>query len=343
MSGNGRASRPVTAGRFLRVLALGLAVAVLCVAAALAVGEPIDIGSVLSGGGSANDRFIFHELRVPRVLAAAAVGGALALSGAAFQALLRNPLAEPYLLGISGGGAFGAVLAIVTLGASLTAPMRGGAALAGCLLALGIVYLIATRGGALHPATLLLAGVVTNAFFLAGLSLVQFAASPTEAQAVLRWVMGGFTAPGPGELAMVAVLALGGAVVLVLQAGRLNLLSFGEETARHLGVDVARTRGIVFVVTSLVVAASVAVAGPIGFVGLFVPHAARFVVGNDQRVLLPASFLLGAGFLPLADALARTVLAPRELPVGVVTAVIGAPAFVLLLLRHRGRHGGMNG
>lgn len=336
-----RGSRPVTRARFVAVACAGLAVVALALVAAGLVGERVDLVGVFDGSAPARDAFILLDLRLPRVVAAAFVGGGLAAAGAAYQALLRNPLAEPYLLGVSGGGSFGAVLAIVAFGTgALSAPVRGVAALAGCVLALSVVYFIATRRGSVQPATLLLAGVVTNAFFLAGLSVVQFAASPTEAQAVLRWVMGGLTRPSAWELSLLASLTLLALGSLLVDARRLNLLAFGEETARSLGVDVARVRRRVFVVTSLSVAASVAVAGPIAFVGLFTPHAARFLVGNDHRVLMPASFCAGAAFLPLADALARVALAPRELPVGVVTALVGAPSFVFLLARHRARTGG---
>ncbi len=342
MSGATRRAAPVTRARFAAVVVIGALVAAVLVAAALAIGaERVDVLAVAGGGGTAIDRDIFLGIRVPRVVLGALVGGALAVCGVAFQALLRNPLAEPYLLGISGGGSFGAVIAIVVFGTHVAAPLlgRGAAAFAGCLVAMGVVYAIASRGGALRPATLLLAGVVTNSFFLAGLACVQVAATPTEAQAILRWVMGGIAVHDGSEVLALAVLVPAGAASLLLAARSLDLLAFGEESARHLGVDVEGVRRRVFLATSLLTAACVAVAGPIGFVGLFVPHAMRFVVGTDHRLLLPASFFAGAGFLALADALARTAFAPQELPVGIVTAVVGAPAFVLLLARQRALRG----
>jgi iron complex transport system permease protein len=335
-------ARPATAARFRRVLVLGTLGAALLAGAALLVGaERVDVAAVLGGGGTAVERDIFLSLRLPRVLAGALVGAALAVCGTVFQALLRNPLAEPYLLGISGGGSFGAVLAIVFFGAGAAAPVwaRTAAALAGCLLALAAVYTVAARGGALRPSTLLLAGVVANSFFLAGLACAQYAAAPTEAQAILRWVMGGLSTGGRGELWALAVVAPLGTLYLFSRARELDLLAFGEETARHLGVPVEAVRRRAFLVASLLTAACVAVSGPIGFVGLFVPHAARFLVGTDHRLLLPAAFLAGAAFLPLADALARTALAPREVPVGIVTALVGAPAFVVLLVRQRALRG----
>jgi iron complex transport system permease protein len=332
-------ARPATRARFVRVTATALALFVAAFVVAAAVGEEhVDVARVLRGEASEVESWIFRELRLPRVAAASLVGAALATAGVVFQALLRNALAEPYLLGLSGGGSFGAVLSIVALGshAASGAWGRTAAAFGGCLLAIGLVYAVASRGGGLRPSTLLLAGVVANAFFLAGLAAAQFAASPTEAQAILRWVMGGLAAPREGELVVLAVAVVPGVLAVFRLAPRLNLLAFDEETARHLGVDVTRLRRTLFVATSVLTAACVAVSGPIGFVGLFVPHAARFLVGSDHRVLLPASCLGGAAFLVLADALARTAFAPQELPVGIVTATIGAPAFVVLLARRRG-------
>lgn len=330
-------ARPVTRARFVRVTAAAAVVLAASFAVALALGaERIDLAAVLSGDATDVQRSIFFELRLPRVAAAALVGGALSVAGVAFQALLRNPLAEPYLLGLSGGGSFGTVLSIVALGSATAGAWgRTAAAFAGCLVAIAFVYAVASRGGGLRPSTLLLAGVVANAFFLAGLAAAQFAASPTEAQSILRWVMGGLSAPRAGELWVLAGVVPAGTIVVLALAPQLNLLAFDEETARHLGVDVTRLRRTLFVATSLLTAACVAVSGPIGFVGLFVPHAVRMIVGPDHRVLAPASCLAGAAFLVLADALARTAFAPQELPVGIVTAVVGAPAFVAILSRRR--------
>lgn len=333
-----RGARPATRARFVRVIAACALVFAAAFAAALACGaERVDLLALVRGDASETQRAIFFDLRLPRAAAASLVGGALAAAGVAFQALLRNPLAEPYLLGLSGGGSFGAVLSIVAFGTGAAAGpwARTASAFGGCLLAIALVYAVASRGGGLRPSTLLLAGVVANAFFLAGLAAAQFAASPTEAQAILRWVMGGLAAPREGELLVLSLAVPLGTAAIVGLAPRLNLLAFDEETARHMGVDVTRLRRALFVATSVLTAACVAVSGPIGFVGLFVPHAVRFVVGGDHRILAPASFLAGAAFLVLADALARVVVAPQELPVGIVTAMVGAPAFVALLSRRR--------
>lgn len=340
---SGRSPAVFTPARLTAVLLVGLCFAIGAILAGTLFGaESVSLFSVLDGSASQRERFILLELRLPRVLLAAVVGGWLALIGAVYQALLRNPLAEPYLLGISGGGAFGAVAAIVMLGDLLpnVPAVRGVAAFLGCMLALLAVYRLATRRRVLEPTTLLLAGVVANAFFLAGLACLQYLATPTEAQAILRWVMGGLGGQGVPELLLIGIATPPFAWLVLRHARSLDLLAFGEEGARHLGVNVERTRLELFLATSVMVALSVAVAGPIGFVGLFVPHAVRFVVGADHRVLLPVTFLAGMAFLALADAGARTALPQREVPVGIVTALIGAPAFVLVLLRLRRGEGG---
>jgi iron complex transport system permease protein len=340
---------PVTRARVVRTALLALAGALVACAAALLLGaEPVDVPAVLAGGGTDTERTILLSLRLPRVLAGALVGAALGASGVAFQALLRNPLAEPYLLGLAGGGSLGAVLAIVvgvpvaaalgiaSAGAGDFVPLRVLGALVGCLGSLGAVWTIASRGGALRPASLLLAGVVVNAFALAGLACAQFLANPHQAQSILRWLLGGLESAGSGETLALAVVVPLGIAGVASTAPALHALVFGEETAQFLGIDVLRTRRTAFLAASLLTAACVAVAGPVGFVGLVVPHGMRLLVGADPRLLLPAAVGAGAAFLPLADAAARTAFAPREMPVGVVTALLGAPAFLLLVLRRRG-------
>jgi len=307
---------------------------VAAVLAAALAGSLVVAALVGPAGGAEAPWGVVRDLRIPRAVLAALVGGALGVSGAAFQALLRNPLACPYLLGVSGGGAFGAVLAIL-LGlpaAFPRVPSLPFAAFAGCLGAIGLIHAVASRRGHLLAQDLLLAGVVANSFFLAAMAVLQYFATPHDASRILHWTLG---AVRPGEVpAWVAgVLVGGGTVALLLDAVRLNLLSVGDETAALLGVDVPRVRRRVFLAASVLVGAAVAVSGPIGFVGLFIPHAVRRVLGPDHRVLLPAAFLAGAAFLVLADTAARACLDPREVPVGLVTAVVGAPTFVFLLAR----------
>jgi iron complex transport system permease protein len=275
---------------------------------------------------------IIWSLRLPRVALGFVVGGVLAVSGAALQALVRNPLADPYLLGLSGGAGLGAVLALAAGIASAWA--LPAAAFAGALAAMVVVYRLAiVAGGALDSRILLLAGVVVGAFAGALLSGVLAVSEASQVKTATLWLMGGLGGVGwPGVLALAAYSApaLG---VLVGEARALNLLALGEEPAQHLGADVARTKRRVYVAASLLAAASVAAAGMIGFVGLVVPHAIRLLKGHDHRVLLPAAFVLGGTFLVLADTLARTVFSPVELPVGVVTAVVGVPIFAVLLRR----------
>ena len=279
---------------------------------------------------------ILLDLRLPRVALGLLVGAALAVSGTTFQALLRNPLADPYLLGLSGGAALGAVLVLVT-GATASAPLLlPAAAVAGALAAVVAVWRLAAGAGALPPTSLILAGVVVSSFCSA---LVMFLASvspagPRPGGALLAHGEPGLAA-ARGALP-VAVAVLAGVGALTFAGSRINALSLGEETAAHLGIDVPRTRALLFFAASLVTGAAVAAAGLVGFVGLVVPHALRTLVGADHRLLLPASALAGAAVLVLADTAARSVLPPAEIPVGVVTALFGAPFFLALLRRRRG-------
>jgi cobalamin transport system permease protein len=290
--------------------------------------DPGDAGRV--------DRDILFRARVPRVLLAAVVGGSLGASGAALQALLGNPLACPHLLGISGGAAVAGVVALVA-GADPVSPAVPLAAFAGALGAIAFVGLGARARGRTTPHAVLLVGVVFNALATAVLMLVNALTSYTQAQGVLFWIMGSLSTQSYGLVAAAAAYALVGLAWLVLNAQDLNLLAAGEEGAQQLGVDVERTRRSVFLAASLLVGAAVSMSGMIGFVGLIVPHLLRLVLGPDHRLLLPASFLGGAAFLVGADTIARTALAPVELPVGVVTALVGGPFFIHLLRRHLAR------
>lgn len=329
--------KALTARSFVRRLLLLALVAAGAAAVGLLFGaEPVSPSRVLAGDRGAV--FILVRLRVPRVLVALFVGGALAACGAAFQGLLRNPLASPFVLGVSGGGSLGAVLAIL-LGVStvgvfgIDLSTRPVFAFAGCFAALVAIWAIAQRRGHLVPQTLLLAGVVANAFFLSLLGYLNYLATPQQAQEILRWMMGGLYGQTLSGALLTGALTIGGAVWLTALGRDLNVLSLSEETARRLGVPVDRVRRRVFVLASLMTGAAVAVSGPIGFVGLFVPHGVRLVFGPDHRLLVPASYLAGGAFLALADTAARVLSAPAELPVGLVTAAVGAPCFILLLVR----------
>ncbi|MCK6557367.1 iron ABC transporter permease [Candidatus Binatia bacterium] len=327
----------LTPRRFVLVNVMLLALLAATLLGASAIGSVhIDVGRALFGPAADNvDRVILFDTRVPRVLLAAVVGAALATAGAALQGLLRNPLAEPHLIGVSGGAALGAVAAIVlggrgVYGATAVVPL---AAAAGALVSVAIIYRLAVVDGRLQPYVLLLAGVVYNAF--AG-ALIMFANSVADvyaAQGLLFWLMGSLATQSYGLVAVIGLYAGGGAAWLLGQARALNLLALGEEGALHLGVDVHRARRSVFVAAALLVGAVVSVTGMIGFVGLIVPHVMRLLLGADHRLLMPASLLAGAIFLVWADTAARTVLGVVELPVGVITALCGGPFFVYLLKR----------
>jgi iron complex transport system permease protein len=323
-----------------RALRLLLLLAVLAVALLLSVrigAVPLEVREVvaaLRGEGDPTSVAIVQRLRLPRAVLAALVGAALAASGATFQALLRNPLADPYVLGVSSGAAAGAVGAVV-LGWSLDAPWAvPAAAFAGALVAIAAVFHIAASvGRALDTRILLLAGVVAASFFNACILLVLTFADTESLRAAMFWMMGSFAGATWQGSGIFALYLVPGLAVLVGLSRSLNLMAVGEETAAYLGTRVERTKLLAYGTASLLAAASVAAAGSIGFVGLVVPHAVRFLWGNDYRFLIPASALFGAAFLVLVDAGARTAAAPTELPIGVVTAFLGVPFFVWLLRR----------
>jgi len=283
------------------------------------------------------DALIFWSARLPRVLFAIVVGAGLAAAGAVYQALLRNDLATPYTLGVSGGASFGALLAmrlspVLLIGAS--ALFVPGAAFLGAALAMLVVTLLARRAGAGDRThTLLLAGVTLILLFASGILIVQYLSDPHQAFSMLRWMMGGLDTSSlvlPAVLAAPIALAL---TVLAAHGRALNVMSIGDRTAIHLGVHAERTRLVCLSAASLIAALLVAYAGPVGFVGLVVPHALRRLVGPDHRVLLPAAALGGATFLLVCDTVARTVVSPLELPVGIVTSAVGGPFFLWVLMR----------
>lgn len=322
----------LTRARLSAVLAALAGLCVVSIGAATLIGPVAVDVSALWSGGAATDRTIVLWARLPRVLLAAVVGGALATAGTALQALLLNPLADPHVLGVSGGAAVAGIAALV-LGADPVSPLVPLAAFGGALGTIAFIYLAARAGGRATPHAVLLIGVVWNAVAAALIMLVNALASYVQAQGVLFWIMGALTTQSYGLVALAATYALLGLAWLCWYARDLNALTFGAEGAATLGVDVERTRRWVFVAAALLVAAAVSVSGIIGFVGLIVPHVLRLLFGADHRLLLPASFLGGAVFLVWADTVARTALGVAELPVGVVTALIGGPVFVALLRR----------
>jgi iron complex transport system permease protein len=286
------------------------------------------------GGGDPVARDIVVQLRMPRVLLGVLVGGGLAIAGATFQALLRNPLAEPYILGISGGASVGAVLVLAfgwVAAGSWALPL---AAFAGALVAIVLVFRVATATGrAMDVRVLLLAGVVVAAFFSACIAFILSISPARTVQSAVLWIMGSLAGATWRGVALTAAYTIPAVLLLIGLARPLNLMSIGEETAHHLGADVERVKRTALVVAALITASGVAVAGVIGFVGLVVPHAVRLLIGSDHRALLPLSFLAGAAFLTFADLAARLALSPTEIPIGVITAFIGVPFFLVLLRR----------
>jgi len=279
-------------------------------------------------------RDIVLQLRLPRTLLGVLVGGGLALAGATFQALLRNPLAEPYILGISGGASVGAV-SVLALGwvglGSWSLPL---AAFAGALLAIVLVFRVATATGrAIDVRVLLLAGVVVAAFFSACIAFILSISSARTVQSAVLWIMGSLANASWQSVLLATVYTVPAAIVLIGLARPLNLMAIGEETAHYLGANVEGVKRNALVIAALITAAGVAVAGVIGFVGLVVPHGIRLLIGSDHRVVLPLSFLGGAAFLTLADLIARLALEPIEIPIGVITAFVGVPIFLVLLRR----------
>jgi iron complex transport system permease protein len=286
-------------------------------------------------------RVILLHVRLPRVLLAFLVGGSLAAVGVALQALLRNPLADPFVIGISSGAALGAAVALL-FGVGLSAwslstlPV---CAFGGALVSLLIVYRISATHFGFSIYTLLLAGVVLNAIFSALIMFLTSVADPNRAFGMYAWLMGSLTGPDYPTLGILGLYLGIGLVLLATQAHSLNLLTLGEEAARSLGVEVERVKKLIFLAAALLTGAVVAFSGLIGFVGLIVPHAVRLALSADHRLLLPIAGLAGGIFLMIADTVARTLLSPSEIPVGVVTALVGGPVFLYLLMNHRVRFG----
>jgi len=278
------------------------------------------------------DYAILIGARLPRVLIGAAVGAVLAVAGVALQALVRNPLAEGGLLGISGGGALGAIVALIFLRESAIeiVPLF---AFGTALLSTVLVYRLSMVSGRLEPFTLLLVGVIFNAFWGAAIMLLNSVVDFYYTHSILFWLMGSFEAPTYREVELVGLLGLIGFAALMTRARDLNLLSLGDQAAAELGVEVDALRRLIFVATSVMIGAAVSVSGIISFVGLIVPHVLRLALGADHRLLLPASLLAGASFMVAADLIARIAIAPSELPVGAITALCGGPFFIYMLRR----------
>ncbi len=290
---------------------------------------------LLGGQGTANNRTIIIDIRLPRVLMAGLVGAALALAGAAMQGLFKNPMASPYILGLSSGGAFGASLAIV-IGVSFASGAFAVPAMAFvfCFLTLFLVYNISKVRGRTTVETLLLSGIAVGAFFSALVSFMKYL-SGDQLQTIVFWMMGGLWAADWTKVVVIIPFILAGAMMIFILSRDLNAMMIGEDHAVNLGVNTQMVTKVVLVAASLMTAAAVSVSGIIGFVGLIVPHIMRIFVGPDHRILLPTTLMVGAIFMIYMDTIARTIMAPEELPVGIITALLGAPFFLYLLRRRR--------
>ncbi len=276
---------------------------------------------------------ILFELRLPRILLAIIVGGGLSVAGVVFQALLRNPLAEPFILGVSSGGTLGAVLAI-SFGLGVSIISIPTFAFIGSLAVIIIVYFVSEKHGKLDPTTLLLTGIMVGAFFNAMILLVMVIRHH-EVRGAFLWLMGNLSSADMNSFLLVAPLVLIAILVIYLNSRKYNLIATGEESAQSLGVEVENFKRISYTLASLITGLVVSLSGIIGFVGLIVPHISRMLFGADHRILIPVSFLLGAILLVGVDTIARTLISPAEIPVGTVTAFIGAPIFIWLLKRRQ--------
>ena len=318
---------PVTPGRFAAVAgALGLLLAVSFIAGLCAGSTGLSAVASSEPGASR----ILWDLRLPRVILGALAGAGLCAAGASLQCVLRNPLADPFILGVSGGAAFGAVVAILFGGGEVSA---GAGAFAGALTTMLVVYRGAASGANIGPHGLLLTGVVINALMGAAITFLVLLADFTRSREAHLWLMGQMRNPSPADILLPAAGVLAGCAYLWSLSKPLNVIHLGEDEAASMGVDAAELSIRVFVATSLVTAAIVSLAGPIGFVGFLVPHIVRTLLGADMRLLLPASALAGASFVVLADAFGRSAMSPNEIPVGIITALCGAPVFLWLLRR----------
>lgn len=327
--------------RCARLLVALLVVLIAVFAFSLVTGAiPISLPDILTASATELERTVFVEIRSPRVVLAGFVGATLALSGAALQGLFRNPLADPGLIGVSSGAALGAISMIVlgstlTLANWLTPYLMPVAAVAGAGLVTFFLYAFANRYGQFSIVTMLLVGIAINALATVGIGAFEYLSDDTQLRTLIFWMMGSFgRATWPAVVPAVVIMALAGGVLL-RETRRLDLLQLGEAEARHLGVDVRRLKRRIVLAAAAAVGAGVALAGIISFVGLVVPHLVRMLGGASHRFVLPGSALLGAALAVLADLLARTVVIPAEIPVGLVTSALGAPFFLWLITKVR--------
>ncbi|HKY32732.1 MAG TPA: iron ABC transporter permease [Candidatus Polarisedimenticolia bacterium] len=329
--------RRFTPARAAAILALLAALLAATVAAALTLGSTsAGLRELLfPDSAQAVSRAILLEVRLPRILLAAAVGACLSAAGVCFQAVLRNPLADPYILGVSGGAGLGSILASAAAPAAGLAvtTVRPAAAFGGALAAVAALLAMSRGRGRVLPETMILLGVVMNATIMAAIMFIVTMADFSRYAGTMYWLIGNLASPSGGELALVYGCLIPGLIALTIMGQPLNVLAGGEELAGQLGLDAPRIRVAALGAGSLVTAAAVSLSGLVGFVGLVVPHAGRVLLGPDNRLLLPASALLGGAVLVAADTAARALFAPTQIPVGVITALMGGPCFLWLFAR----------
>lgn len=293
------------------------------------------IGSVIYGDKLSNT--VIFKIRLPRIIFASIVGGTLAMCGASLQALYRNSLASPFTLGVSGGASFGALLAIKiglihsVLGFSFVSI----SAFLFSILTMLAIYNISKVNGIVSTGKLLLAGVVANFIFSSFILFIQFFSSFTESLQTIRWIMGSLDIIGYNQIINSLIFVIPSIIILISTSKDMNVFSLGDDVANSLGVDIKRMERKIYLATSLSIGAVISISGPIGFVGLIIPHILRLVVGADNRILVPCSFLLGASFLTIADTISRTIISPVEIPVGILTACIGGIFFLWLLVKYK--------
>jgi iron complex transport system permease protein len=300
--------------------------------------ETISINAILNPLQGSMDSQIFWKIRVPRIGASFIAGAALAMSGMVFQAMFRNPLATPFTLGVSSGAAFGAAV-FIKIGFIFSLFGIFGqtiGAFIGALISIAIVYSLSRMKNGFSTSTMLLAGVAVNFFFSSLILFIQYISDFNRSYQIIRWLMGGFELAGYSPVIKIIPFTIIGSIIIFFYISELNLLVLGEDIAISRGVDVKRVKTILFFAVSLMVAGVVSVIGPIGFVGMMAPHIARIFIGDDHRYLSVATFIFGGVFLVFCDTIARTVIAPSEIPVGVITAFLGGPFFIWLLMRGDG-------
>lgn len=286
-----------------------------------------DVSNFIFSSAESSVEKVLFDIRLPRVLLAIAVGGGLSISGAVFQAILMNPLAEPYILGISSGGAFGAVLSFLIgftfWGTTILSFL-------GALAVILLVFLLGKRFGELEPNILILTGVMIGAF-LSAVILVMITMLDESLRSAVFWLMGNLSSARMDTIYFILPISILISIVLSLNSQKYNVLSLGSETANQLGVNSAFVKNLTYILASFLVGILVSVSGVIGFVGLLIPHVCRMIFGVDNRIVVPASFFVGAIYLTITDTIARTIISPAELPVGAITAILGAPIFIYLL------------